>query len=163
QQLESAQSQDVSVNDCFKPVSRYWDRITRPEQIVTALPEAMRTLTSPAETGAVTLALPQDVQAEAYDYPAAFFAPRVWTIPRAANVLARDADLVVVVGSRLSDFTTASKTAFQHERVRFIGINVAELDAFKHAALPLVGDARAVLEELTPLVAGYRVSADYTS
>src|SRR6267378_546578 len=83
QQLESGQSQDVSVNDCFKPVSRYWDRINRPEQIITALPEAMRVLTSPAETGAVTLALPQDVQAEAYDYPAALFEPRVWTIPRA--------------------------------------------------------------------------------
>jgi 3D-(3,5/4)-trihydroxycyclohexane-1,2-dione acylhydrolase (decyclizing) len=83
QQLESSLSQDVSVNDCFKPVSRYWDRINRPEQIVTALPEAMRVLTSPAETGAVTLALPQDVQAEAYDYPAALFEPRVWTIARA--------------------------------------------------------------------------------
>jgi 3D-(3,5/4)-trihydroxycyclohexane-1,2-dione acylhydrolase (decyclizing) len=238
QQLESSQSQDVSVNDCFKPVSRYWDRINRPEQIVTALPEAMRVLTSPTETGAVTLALPQDVQAEAYDYPAALFEPRIWTIARAradrerlreaarliresrrpmivagggviyseatgalrqfveatgipvgetqagkgalpephplavgglgatgtevANLLARDADLVLVIGSRLSDFTTASKTAFQHERVRFISINVAELDAFKHAALPLVGDARAVLEELQPLVAGYRVGADYT-
>ena len=82
QQLESSHSQDVSVNDCFRPVSRYWDRINRPEQIVTALPEAMRVLTSPAETGAVTLALPQDVQAEAYDYPAALFEPRVWTIAR---------------------------------------------------------------------------------
>jgi 3D-(3,5/4)-trihydroxycyclohexane-1,2-dione acylhydrolase (decyclizing) len=69
QQLESTASQDVSVNDCFRPVSRYWDRINRPEQILTALPEAMRVLTSPAETGAVTLALPQDVQTEAYDYP----------------------------------------------------------------------------------------------
>ncbi len=238
QQLESSQSQDVSVNDCFKPVSRYWDRINRPEQIITALPEAMRVLTSPAETGAVTLALPQDVQVEAYDYPTALFGPRVWTIARpradrdrlqeaaqliraswrplvvagggviyseatdalrrfvdatgiavvetqagkgalpdphplslggigatgtrAANLLARDADLVLVVGSRLSDFTTASKTAFQHEAVRFIGINVAELDAFKHAALPLVGDARAVLDELLPLVAGHHVSAEYT-
>jgi 3D-(3,5/4)-trihydroxycyclohexane-1,2-dione acylhydrolase (decyclizing) len=237
QQLESSQSQDVSVNDCFKPVSRYWDRINRPEQIVTALPEAMRVLTSPAETGAVTLALPQDVQAEAYDYPAALFEPRIWTVPRAradrdrmqeaarlirsssrpmivagggviyseatdalrrfveatgiavgetqagkgalpephpltlggigatgtraANHLARDADLVIVIGSRLSDFTTASKTAFQHEHVRFVTINVAELDAGKHAALPLVGDARAVLEELLPLVAGHRVSAEY--
>src|ERR1700704_5878734 len=83
QQLESSASQDVSVNDCFKPVSRYWDRINRPEQIITALPEAMRVLTSPAETGAVTLALPQDVQAEAYDYPASLFEPRVWTIARA--------------------------------------------------------------------------------
>jgi len=239
QQLESPHSQDVSVNDCFKPISRYWDRITRPEQILTALPEAMRVLTSPAETGAVTLALPQDVQAEAYDYPAALFEPRVWTIPRAradrdrlreaaqlmrasrtplvvagggviyseatgalrafvdatgipvaetqagkgalpdphplavggvgatgtraANLLARDADLVIVIGSRLSDFTTASKTAFQREGVRFLAINVAELDAFKQAALPLVGDARATIEELTELVAGYRVGADYTS
>jgi 3D-(3,5/4)-trihydroxycyclohexane-1,2-dione acylhydrolase (decyclizing) len=237
QQLESSQSQDVSVNDCFKPVSRYWDRINRPEQILTALPEAMRVLTSPAETGAVTLALPQDVQAEAYDYPAALFEPRLWTVPRAradrhrmqeaarliqsssrpiivagggviyseatdalrrfaeatgiavgetqagkgalpephpltlggigatgtraANRLARDADLVIVIGSRLSDFTTASKTAFQHERVRFVTINVAELDAGKHAAVPLVGDARAVIEELLPLVAGHRVSAEY--
>jgi len=237
QQLESSRSQDVSVNDCFKPVSRYWDRINRAEQIVTALPDAMRVLTSPADTGAVTLALPQDVQAEAFDYPAALFEPRVWTIPRAradrdrlheaarlirasarplviagggviyseaggalarlaeatgiavgetqagkgalpdphplslggigatgtraANVLARDADLVIVIGSRLSDFTTASKTAFQHEQVRFIAINVAELDAAKHAALPIVGDARAALEELLPLLAGYRVGPAY--
>src|SRR6202142_1585123 len=83
QQLESPSSQDVSVNDCVKPVSRYWDRIQRPEQILTALPEAMRVLTSPAETGAVTLALPQDVQAEAYDYPEEFFQRRIWIIPRA--------------------------------------------------------------------------------
>jgi len=239
QQLESTQTQDRSVNDCFKPVSRYWDRIVRPEQIVASLPEAMRVLTSPAETGAVTLALPQDVQTEAYEYPAALFEPRVWTVPRAradhdrlqdaarlirasrapvilagggviyseatdalrqladatgipvaetqagkgalpephalsvggigatgtsaANLLARDADLVIVVGSRLSDFTTASKTAFQKDGVRFISINVAEMDAFKHAALPLVGDARAVLEELTSLVAGHRVGAEYSS
>ena len=238
QQLESSQSQDVSVNDCFKPVSRYWDRINRPEQIITALPEAMRVLTSSAETGAVTLALPQDVQAEAYDYPAALFEPRVWTVTRpradrerlqeaarlirastrplvvagggviyseatdalrrfvdatgiavgetqagkgslpdphplslggigatgtrAANLLARDADLILVIGSRLSDFTTASKTAFQHEQVRFVTINVAEIDAAKHGAVQLVGDARAVLDELLPLVAGYRVGADYT-
>ena len=238
QQLESSQSQDISVNDCFKPVSRYWDRINRPEQIVTALPEAMRVLTSPAETGAVTLALPQDVQAEAFDYPAALFERRVWTIGRpradrermqeaaqlirgsarpmivagggiiyseataaltrfveatgiavgetqagkgalpephplqlggvgatgtsAANRLARDADVVIVAGSRLSDFTTASKTAFQHEHVRFIAINVAELDAGKHAAVPLVGDARAVLEELLTMVEGFHVGAEYT-
>jgi 3D-(3,5/4)-trihydroxycyclohexane-1,2-dione acylhydrolase (decyclizing) len=238
QQLESSCGQDVSVNDCFKAVSRYWDRIERPEQIVTSLPEAMRVLTSPADTGAVTLALPQDVQAEAYDYPAAFFEPRAWTVPRAradrdrlreaaaiirasrnpmivagggviyseatsalrafadatgipvgetqagkgalpephplvaggvgatgtraANLLARDADLVIVVGSRLSDFTTASKTAFQHPRVRFIAINVAEIDAHKQAAIPLVGDARAVLDELRELLAGYHVGAEYT-
>src|SRR5215210_4430142 len=82
QQLESPQSQDVSVNDCFKPVSRYWDRLYRPEQLISALPEAMRVLTSPAETGAVTLGLPQDVQAEAYDYPIAFFEERVWIVSR---------------------------------------------------------------------------------
>ena len=82
QQLESAGTQDVSVNDCFKPVSRYWDRINRPEQLITALPEALRILTSPAETGAVTLCLPQDVQAEAFDYPEALFRKRVWTIAR---------------------------------------------------------------------------------
>ena len=82
QQLESPGTQDISVNDCFRPVCRYWDRINRPEQILTALPEAMRVLTSPAETGAVTLALPQDVQAEALDYPARFFEKRVWTVPR---------------------------------------------------------------------------------
>ena len=239
QQLEARDSQDASVNDCFKPISRYWDRINRPEQIVTALPEAMRVLTSPSETGAVTLALPQDVQAEAHDYPAALFEPRVWTIPRAradrdrlreaaalvrasrsplivagggviysdataalrafaeaagiavaetqagkgalpephplavggigatgtraANVLARDADLVIAVGSRLSDFTTASKTAFQRQGVRFVSINVAELDAHKHAAVPLVGDARATLDELRELVGGYRVGAEYTA
>ncbi len=237
QQLESHQSQDVSVNDCFKPVSKYWDRINRPEQLITALPEAMRVLTSSAETGAVTLALPQDVQAEAYDYPSALFDARVWTIarPRAdralmqraadlirgsrrpmviagggviysdatdalrrlvdatgigvgetqagkgalphphplslggigatgtrpANILARDADMVIVVGSRLSDFTTASKTAFQDPGVRFISINVTELDAGKHAALPLVGDARAILEELTEALAGFRVDTSY--
>ena len=82
QQLESEHTQDISVNDCFKPVSRYWDRIYRPEQLITALPEAMRVLTSPVDTGAVTLALPQDVQAEAHDYPTAFFEKRVWQIPR---------------------------------------------------------------------------------
>ena len=82
QQLESEASQDVSVNDCFRPVSRYWDRINRPDQLITALPEAMRVLTSPAQTGAVTLCLPQDVQTEAHDYPEELFAERVWTIPR---------------------------------------------------------------------------------
>src|SRR3989440_3470764 len=82
QQLESEHSQDISVNDCFKPVSRYWDRITRPEQLLTALPEALRVLTSPSDTGAVTLALPQDVQAEAYNYPEAFFSKRTWHVAR---------------------------------------------------------------------------------
>ena len=82
QQLECSTSQDISVNDCFKPISRYWDRINRPDQILMALPEAMRVLTSPAETGAVVLSLPEDVQAEAFDYPEEFFEKRVWVIPR---------------------------------------------------------------------------------
>jgi 3D-(3,5/4)-trihydroxycyclohexane-1,2-dione acylhydrolase (decyclizing) len=237
QQLESPNSQDVSVNDCFKPVSRYWDRIERPEQVLTALPEAMRVLTSPADTGAVTLSLPQDVQAEAFDFPEEFFEKRVWVIPRnrsdhsllkraaewikarkkplivagggvlyseasealekfaeatgipvsetqagkgalafdhpqevgavgvtgtpGANILAREADLVIGIGTRYSDFTTASKTAFQNPDVRFININVAEFDSYKHAALPLTGDARVTLEELAQAVASYRVEPSY--
>jgi 3D-(3,5/4)-trihydroxycyclohexane-1,2-dione acylhydrolase (decyclizing) len=239
QQLESNASQDVSVNDCFRPVSRYWDRIQRPEQILTALPEAMRVLTSPAETGAVTLALPQDVQTEAYDYPEEFFEHRVWTIARsradsgllkqagewirssqrpliiagggviyseatselsdfasqtgipvaethggkgslhadhpqsvgamgvtgtsAANQLAVDADLVIAIGTRFSDFTTASKTAFQNPNVRFVNINVAEFDAFKHAALPLTADALQTLEELGGALSSWRVPQTYQS
>ena len=239
QQLESVQSRDMSVNDCFKPVSRYWDRINRPEQLTSAMLEAMRVLTSPADTGAVTLGLPQDVQAEAFDYPATLFEPRVWTIARnrpdkdavraaaelvrgasrplviagggvhyseatsaldrfaretgipvaetqagkgalpfdhpqavgaigatgtsASNVLAREADLVIVVGSRLSDFTTASNTAFSGERVRFISVNVTELDAFKLGALPLIGDARVSLDELGASLAGWHVSESYAA
>ncbi len=237
QQLEGPNTQDISVNDCFKPVSRYWDRISRPEQLITSLPEAMRVLTSPADTGAVTIAMPQDVQAEAFDYPEELFEKRVWNIPRprgdasalqvaaarirasrqplliagggviysqasealsrfaaqtgipvaetqagkgslcydhpqevgaigvtgtpGANILAREADLVIGVGTRYSDFTTASKTAFQNPAVRFININVAEFDAYKHSALPLVADARVALEELAAAVRGYRVSAEY--
>ncbi len=237
QQIENEHTQDISVNDCFKPVSRYWDRIYRPEQLITALPEAMRVLTSPVDTGAVTLALPQDVQAEAYDYPTAFFEQRVWEIPRnradreaiqraaqwiraskqpliiaggglhyseaydaleafvartgipscetqagkgalqydnpgnlgaigvtgteGANILATETDLVIGVGTRYSDFTSASKTAFSNENVRFININVAEFDAYKHNALPLVGDARATLEELAELLGGYAVDSAY--
>ena len=237
QQLESPQSQDVSVNDCFKPVSRYWDRISRPEQLLTSLPEAMRVLTSPVETGAVTVCLPQDVQAEAFDWPEAFFARRAWLVPRArpdtsvlakaaqlikgakcplivagggatyseatelvaalasrtgiavgesqagkgtlsfdhpqslgaigstgtpgANRLAREADVVIGIGTRYGDFTTASKTAFQHPDVKFVNLNVAEFDAHKHAALPVTGDARASLEGLLPLLDGYRVDAAY--
>ncbi len=237
QQLESPATQDISVNDCFKVVSRYWDRILRPEQLLTSLPEAMRVLTSPAETGAVVLSLPQDVQAEAFDYPEEFFHKRVWTIARTrcdqkllqraaewiraakkplivagggvlystasealskfaqatgipvcetqagkgalpfdhpqevgavgvtgtpgANILAREADLILGIGTRYSDFTTASKTAFQNPTVRFINLNVAEFDALKHAALPLTGDARITLEELQQVVAGYRVGESY--
>ncbi|HEV2107430.1 MAG TPA: 3D-(3,5/4)-trihydroxycyclohexane-1,2-dione acylhydrolase (decyclizing) [Thermomicrobiales bacterium] len=237
QQLESDASQHISVNDCFRPVSRYWDRITRPEQLVTALPEVMRVLTDPARTGAVTLALPEDVQTEAYDFPAALLAERTWTVPRnrpdreaieraaawihesrapfiiagggvlyseasealrtfvdrtgipvgetmagkgslrydhalnlgaigvtgtsAANRIARDADLVIGIGTRYTDFTTSSKTAFQHPDVRFININVAAFDAGKHAALPLVGDARVTLEELSSLLNGWHVDPAY--
>ncbi len=237
QQLESTQSQDISVNDCFKPVSRYWDRLNRPDQLIMSLPEAMRVLTSPVDTGAVTLALPQDVQAEAYNYPIEFFRRRVWHVRRnradanvlkeaaqwirasqrpiivagggviyaeatdvlkqfveatsipvgesmagkgslrydhplalggigatgtlAANRLAHDADLVIGIGTRYSDFTTASKTAFQNPNVRFININVAEFDAFKHHALPVVGDAKVTLEELLILLEGYAVDAAY--
>ncbi len=241
QQLESPSSRDVSVNDCLKPVSRYWDRVNRPEQLIPALMEAMRVLTSPADAGAVTLALPQDVQAEAFDYPAGLFEKRVWTIPRArpdaellreaasrlagaecplliagggvlyseatealrrlveataigvaetqagkgslpwdhpaqlgpmgvtgglaANRIAKDADVVLLVGTRLSDFTSASRTAFAGPGVQFISINVAELDAHKAGALPLTGDALATLDELADLLAaqpgGWRAPEAY--
>ena len=239
QQLESEHTQDVSVNDAFKPVSRYWDRINRADQLSFSLMEAMRVLSSPADTGAVTLALPQDVQAEAWDYPEELFEKRVWHIARpladrellrraaqliraakkpliiagggviyseassalarfvertgipvgetqagkgalsfdhprnldaigvtgtrGANIIARDADLVIAIGTRLSDFTTASKTAFQNPDVHFININVASIDAHKHAALPLVADARSTIQELTDQLEGYRVSEDYAA
>ena len=239
QQLESPMSQDISVNDCFKPVARYWDRIERPEQILTALPAALRVLTSPAETGAVVLSLPQDVQAEAFDYPENFFRKRIWPIARSrcdtkllgiaagwvrssrrplvvagggviyseasaalsafvsetgipvvetqagkgslrfdhpqelgaigvtgtpgANVLAREADLIIGVGTRYSDFTTASQSAFQNPSVRFININVSEFDAGKQAALPLTGDARVTLDELREETTGFRVSESYAA
>lgn len=237
QQLESAYTQDISVNDCFKPVSKYWDRINRPEQLIYSLPEAMRVLTSPAETGAVTLSMPQDVQTHAYDFPEALFRKRVWKVQRTrpdasviqtaadwiaasrnpvivagggviysdacetlhrfalrtgipvgetfagkgatrydapynigglgatgtryAIEIANQADLVIGIGTRYSDFTTASKSLFQHPDVKFININVNEFDAFKHASLPVIGDARAVLEELDQLLQGYEVAAEY--
>jgi len=224
QQLEVPGRGDVSVNDCFIPVSRYFDRIERPEQVVQAALAAMRTLTSPSETGAVTLAFPQDVQAEAFDVPTEFLEERVWHVPRplpdaaalgaaiaaikrarrplvvagggvvyseatdalrafcertgipvgetqagkgslphdhpsnlgaigatgtfAANRIAADADLVIGIGTRYSDFTTASKTAFRNPDVRFVNVNVAEFDAAKHAGIALVGDARVTLEQL---------------
>ena len=237
QQLESEHSQDISVNDCFKPISRYWDRINRPDQIITALPEAMRVLTSPVDTGTVTLALPQDVQVEAFDYPAGLLEKRVWHVARnrpdqasvaravewirqakrpliiagggtiyseatetlrqfveqtgipesetmagkgslrydhplcmgavgatgtlAANRLAKAADVVIGIGTRYSDFTTASKTAFQNPDVRFININVAEFDAYKHNALPLVGDAQVTLKELLTTLGDYHIDGEY--
>ncbi len=237
QQLESEHSQDVSVNDSFKSVTRYWDRINRPDQIITSLPEAMRVLISPADTGAVALCLPQDVQAEAWDYPEELFEKRVWRVPRnrpdrdavqraaeliresrrplivaggglhysdatqifrhfveetgipvgetmagkgamnydhalnlgaigvtgtlAANRIAREADLVIGVGTRYSDFTTCSKTAFQNPDVRFINVNVAEFDAFKHSGMPLTGDARATIGELLQHLEDYAVDPSY--
>ncbi|WP_414662823.1 3D-(3,5/4)-trihydroxycyclohexane-1,2-dione acylhydrolase (decyclizing) [Horticoccus sp. 23ND18S-11] len=237
QQLEYPGSQDVSVNDCFRPVSKYWDRINRPEQILTALPEAMRILADPAETGAVTIAMPEDVQAESYAYPAHFFEKRVYTVARpacptddlraavalirasrrplivagggvhysdavaaldafaaatgipvvvtqagkgaildahpsclgavgvtgtaAANAIALESDLVINLGTRLSDFTTASKSQFQHPRVRFIGVNIHAADAHKHGAVPLIGDARTILGQLARALAGWRVPASH--
>jgi len=239
QQLESFSTQDIGVNDAFKPVSRYWDRIYRPEQIITALPEVMRVLTSPSNTGAVTLALPQDVQTEAYGFPKELFDRRTWYIPRpsadrtlfekaitairgsrrplmiagggvlyseasealsrfasqtgipvaetqagkgslpyhhpqnmgaigatgtlAANRLAFSADLVIGIGTRYSDFTTASKTIFQNPDIQFVNINIAEFDAFKHSAIPLTADARVTLDELTSALKEYRVDKDYQS
>jgi 3D-(3,5/4)-trihydroxycyclohexane-1,2-dione acylhydrolase (decyclizing) len=239
QQLESPSSQDISVNDCFKPVSKYWDRINRPEQLITALPEVMRVLTSPADTGAVTLAIPQDVQAEAFDFPEELFRKRVWKIARprpdssllkeavelikaskkpviisgggviyseatgilkklaestgipvaetfagkgalpynhpsnlgavgatgtpGANEITQHADLVIGIGTRYSDFTTASKTAFQNPDVKFININIADFDSYKHSAMPLTSDAKVCLEELTELLSGYRVTDKYRS
>jgi 3D-(3,5/4)-trihydroxycyclohexane-1,2-dione acylhydrolase (decyclizing) len=237
QQLEAPHDGDLSVNDCFRPVSKYWDRVNRPEQLIPAALAAMRVLTNQAETGAVTLALPQDVQAEAYDFPEKFFHKRVWRIGRplpdsstldratelirgslrpmvvagggviyseatealrrfveqtgipvgetqagkgslpydhpcslgavgatgtfAANRAAREADLVIGIGTRWTDFTTASKTAFQSPEVRFVNINVADFDAAKHAGLRLVGDARATLEALSRALTGYEVEGEY--
>ncbi len=237
QQLESSYSQDISVNDCFKPVSKYWDRISRPEQLITSLPEVMRVLTSPSDTGAVTLSLPQDVQAEAFDFPEELLLKRIWRIGRprpdsgalkeaarlirnskkpviiagggviyseatevlkkiaeqtgipvaetfagkgslpynhpsnlgavgatgtpGANEFTSEADLVIGIGTRYSDFTTASKTAFQNPDVKFININVAGFDSYKHCALPVTADARVCLEELYGLVGDFRVSEDY--
>jgi 3D-(3,5/4)-trihydroxycyclohexane-1,2-dione acylhydrolase (decyclizing) len=237
QQLETAWRGGVSVNDTFIPVSRYFDRIERPEQLVPAAMSAMRVLTSQADTGAVTLALPQDVQTEAFDYPGEFFEPRTWRIGRpladpgaleraaaliraakrplfvagggviyseatealrrlalrtgipvaetqagkgslpfdhqgalggigatgtlAANRAAAEADVVIGVGTRYSDFTTASRTAFQSPEVRFVNINIAELDGHKMAGLALTGDARATLEALDQRLQGWAVNSDY--
>jgi 3D-(3,5/4)-trihydroxycyclohexane-1,2-dione acylhydrolase (decyclizing) len=233
QQLEVPQDATVSVNDCLRPVSRFYERVERSEQLVPACLEAMRVLTDPAETGTVTLALPEDVQTEAFDVPEAFLEPRVWTVYRqpparaalaraaeliraakrplivagggliyseatpalrafvdatgipvaetqagrgalvsdhplslgavgttgtaAANRLAQEADVVIGVGTRWSDFTTASHSAFQAPEVRFINVNVASFDAGKHSGLPVVGDARTVLQELGVALRGHRV------
>ena len=237
QQLETPARGDVSVNDAFIPVSRYFDRILRPEQLVPAAMAAIRVLTSQADTGAVVLALPQDVQTEAFDYPESFFDKRVWYISRplpdaslldraaalirgakrpliiagggvkyaeatevlkllvrhsgipvaetqagkgslpfdhpgalggvgatgtlAANRVAAEADVVVGVGTRYSDFTTASRSAFQNVGVRFVNVNIAELDSHKLGGLALTGDARSTLEALDARLEGWTVSAEY--
>jgi len=235
QQLETPSRGDVSVNDAFQSVSRYWDRIARPEQLIGAALAAMRVLVSPADTGAVTLALPQDVQAEAYEYPDEFLAKRVWHVERrppdpaalaraiqairaakrplvvagggviyacasdalrrfveetgipvaetqagkgslpydhpsslgaigatgtsAANRIAKDADLVIGIGTRWSDFTTASKSLFQNPEMRFVNVNVAEIDVHKNGAIAVTADARVTIEALSGI--GYRVDAAY--
>ena len=239
QQLENQYSNDISVNDCFKPVSKYWDRINRPEQLIAALPKAMRILTSPSETGAVTLSMPQDVQAEAFDFPADLFKKKVWHIPRtradklsiqkateiishaknpviiagggviysdacaalkklvnrtgipvvetyagkgslrydepqnlgAAGVtgtpgaiaVCGQADVVIGIGTRYSDFTSVSQSAFQNPDVQFININVSEFDSFKQGALPVVGDARETISELDKILNTYKVADKYSS
>jgi 3D-(3,5/4)-trihydroxycyclohexane-1,2-dione acylhydrolase (decyclizing) len=238
QQLEDPRSLDISVNDAFKPVSRFWDRINRPEQLIPSALGAMRVLTDPAETGAVTICLPQDVQAEAYDWPMEFFRRRVWHVARpvpepaalaravavivsakkplliagggvvyseasaaltafadatgipvadtqagkgaisfehpvsvggvgstgndAANALAADADVVIGVGTRYSDFTTASHTAFRNPDVRFVNLNVLAFDAAKNSAEMVVTDARAGLVALTAALGDYRVQDTYS-
>lgn len=237
QELEDPTSLDVSVNDCLRPVSRYFDRIWRPEQLPQALLHAMRVLTDPAETGAVTLALPEDVQTEAFDVPDDLLVERVWQIRRpppesqlidelarrlraskrplivagggviysdathalgelaeatgvpvaetqagkgslrfdhpaslgalgatgtpAANAVARTADLVIGVGTRWSDFTTASYSVFQHPNVEVVNINITPFDAAKLAGAPIVADARAALEALGDRTTGWRVEGTY--
>lgn len=237
QQLEDPTTLDISVNDCFRPVSKFFDRINRPEQLLPALMNAMRVLTDPADTGAVTIALPQDVQAEAYDFPAEMFTKRVWyvrrppaeaeAIERAAaliraakrpmviagggviyseaseelrefasltripvadtqagkgainfdhpqsiggvgstggdsgNHIADKADLVIGIGTRYSDFTTASRTQFKNPDVKFVNINVLAFDAMKNSGEMVVADARQALRDLIEVLADYRVDADY--
>ena len=239
QQVESFSDATVSANDCFRPVSRYFDRIARPEQIVPAMARAMQVLTDPAECGPVTLALCQDVQAEAWDYPESFFEERLW-LPRrvrpdrreleaavaalkaarkpliiagggvlysgasdalaalaeaagipvcetqggksslpdghplnmgavgvtgteAANRLAREADLVIAVGTRLQDFTTGSWSLFADPGKRIVGLNVQPFDAGKHRALTLVADAREGLTELSAALDGWTAPAAWTA
>ncbi|QRZ61485.1 3D-(3,5/4)-trihydroxycyclohexane-1,2-dione acylhydrolase (decyclizing) [Rothia sp. ZJ932] len=237
QQLERFDAGDVTVNDIFRPVSRYFDRVWRPEQLFSAMLNGMRVLTDPVETGAVTIALPQDVQAEVIDIPEEFLAPREWRIRRpeaedsdivaaaqfiraakkpviiagggvhyafaqdelkrfaeatgipvaytqaavgvmdwdhelclgavgstgstASNALVREADLIIGIGTRYEDFTTASRTAFQNPQVKFVNINVASFDAYKNSSVvPVVADARKALIKLNEAVSGFTVSAE---
>lgn len=233
QELESPAAGDVSVNDAFRPLSAYFDQIERPEQLAPALLAAMAVLTDPARTGAVTVSLPQDVQAEAADWPVELFAERTWVVPRqrpdaeqlrraaelirgaatplivagggvhyagaeaelaalvadsgipvaetqagkgsllhgdpallgaigstgttAANAVAADADVVIGIGTRYSDFTTASRSVFGNPDVRFVNLNVAAADSVKQAGLAVTGDARESLRELRSGLSGYRV------
>ncbi|WIM99147.1 3D-(3,5/4)-trihydroxycyclohexane-1,2-dione acylhydrolase (decyclizing) [Actinoplanes oblitus] len=237
QELEDPRSGDVSVNDAFRPLSRFFDRVWRPEQLPAALLGAMRVLTDPVETGAVTVCLPQDLQTEAYEFPDELFAERTWHVTRpapdplaveraaavirgarrplivagggviyaeattqldrfaretgipvadtqagkgalswdhpnavgglgatgspVANRLAGHADVVLGIGTRYSDFTTASRTAFRHPQVRFVNLNVASFDAGKLGALPLVADARSGLAALRPALHGRRFTGDF--
>lgn len=239
QELELPSSGDVTVNDAFKPLSRYFDRVWRPEQLPAALLGAMRVLTDPVETGAATVSIPQDVQAEAHDWPESLFAERTWHIARplpersviaraaeviasatkplivaggglhyafaeealaafceqtgipvaesqagkgslrydhpqsvgaigstgstAANALAAEADVVIGIGTRYSDFTSASRTAFNNPDVRFVNINVASLDSVKQGGISVVSDAREAIEALGPALSGYTVSDEYRS
>ncbi|MFE7422247.1 3D-(3,5/4)-trihydroxycyclohexane-1,2-dione acylhydrolase (decyclizing) [Rhodococcus sp. NPDC057529] len=239
QELELPSSGDVTVNDAFKPLSRYFDRVWRPEQLPSALLGAMRVLTDPVETGAATVAIPQDVQAEAFDWPESMFAERTWHVARplpeksaiaraadvirsakkplivagggliysgatetlasfvestgipvgqsqagkgslpydhpqsvgaigstgttAANALATEADVIIGIGTRYSDFTTASRTAFNNPDVRFVNINVASIDSVKQGGVSVVADARETLEALAEALDGYRVSDEYRS
>src|SRR6476661_2261135 len=234
QQLQHPVEADATVNDAFRPVSRFFDRITRPEQLLTALPQAMRVLTSPTDTGAVVISLPQDVQSHAYDFPVDFFAPRDWKIRRplpdpaeieevaeliraaqrpviiagggihysdahaalerlagqvgipvvetfggkgavtkdewwqvggvglegnfASNTLVKQADLVLSVGTRLTDFATGSQSIFEHDNVKFAALNVVDADTRKQGATGILADARLGLEALAQALEGHSTS-----
>lgn len=237
QQIEQFHSADISTNDAFRAVSAYWDRVYRPEQLAESLLEAMRVLTSPVNVGAATIAVPQDVQAEAHDFPVSLFRERIWNVPRQradlgqldraaelirsaekpviisgggviyseateqlrefvdatgipvgltqagkatlshahplnagalgasgsrfANGLAQAADVVIGIGTRYTDFTTASNTLFQNPDVKFVNINTTEFDAYKESALGLVADARETIRELGERLKGWQVSDNY--
>lgn len=239
QQVEQYHNLNITTNDAYKSVCKFWDRINRPEQLMTSLINAMRVLTDPANTGAVCIGLPQDVQGEAYDFPKEFFKKRIHTIERqpasesalkeaialiqskekplvicgggvryseaqetlqnfcetfnipfcetqagksaivsnhplnlggvgttgglAANILAKDADLIIGVGTRFSDFTTASKWLFQHESVDFLSLNIASFDAYKLDAHRLIGDAKVCLEQLLPSLKDANYTSSYTN
>lgn len=228
QQVEHPMNYNITANDAFKPLSKYWDRVSRPEQLMTAMINAFRVLTDPADTGAVTVCLPQDVQGEVYEYPEEFFEKRVWHIDRrpitdqaaqraielikkkkkpmlicgggvryghaenelvafaekfnipftetqagkgiipynhplnlgpggvcgtySANIIAKDCDLIIAVGTRLNDFVTSSKTAFKNPDLDILSINVAPVDAYKMNGVALVGDAKLALSKITELL-----------